>query len=89
MIQVTLKDQQFCGHSGSDQDLETVFSLSPVAQVEGNILFGSYARIKHLATATWLHLDESECVHLYNKMPSTINFVLNPIIMRNIFSTHL
>ena len=70
MIQVTLKDRHFRDHStSSDQDLETVFTLSPVAQVEGNILFGTYARIKHLATTTWLHLDKSEmCFYV---MPST------------------
>ena len=69
MIQVTLKERQLRDHStNSDQDLETVFTLSPMTQVEGNILFGSYARIKHLHTTTWLHLDKSECVC---KIPST------------------
>ena len=69
IIQVTLKDLQLHGHStSSDQDLETVFSLSPVAHMEGNILFESQARIYHLATKTWLHMDKSECVLLYNNI---------------------
>ena len=65
MIQVTLKDLQLRQHStSSDQDLETVFSLSPVAHMEGNVMFESNARIYHLATKTWLHVDKSKCVLL-------------------------
>ena len=48
------------GYAAAGQDLQTVFSLSPVIQEGDVILFESYARIKHLATRTWLHLDKSE-----------------------------
>ena len=53
------------GYAAAEQDLQTVFSLSPVIQEGDVILFESYARIKHLATRTWLHLDRSEwrCPH--------------------------
>lgn len=37
-----------------------MFALSPVIQEGESVLFESYARIKHLATRTWLHLDKSE-----------------------------
>ena len=49
-------------HTMAGQDLDTVFSLSPVIQEGDIILFESYARIKHLATRTWLHLDRGMCV---------------------------
>ena len=58
MLQVTLKERS--GQAAVEQDLQTVFSLSPVIQEGDVILFESYARIKHLATRTWLHLDRSE-----------------------------
>ena len=58
MSQVTLKERN--GQAAAGQDLQTVFSLSPVIQEGDFILFESYARIKHLATRTWLHLDRSE-----------------------------
>ena len=45
------------GHTAAGQDLETVFSLFPVIQEGDTVLFESYARIKHLATKTWLHLE--------------------------------
>lgn len=57
--QVTLKERKM---HGAGQDLETVFALSPVIQEGENVLFESYARIKHLATRTWLHLDRSKYV---------------------------
>ena len=59
-LQVTLKERQMTSGAAAGQDLETVFSLSPVIQEADVILFESYARIKHLATRTWLHLDRGE-----------------------------
>ena len=59
-LQVSLKERVSHGHYAAGQDLETVFSLSPVIQEGDQILVESYARIKHLATRTWLHLDKGE-----------------------------
>ena len=58
MSQVTLKERS--GQAAVEQDLQTVFSLFPVIQEGDVIIFESYARIKHLATRTWLHLDRGE-----------------------------
>ena len=59
LSQVTLVERGTSNHFSIGQDLETVFSLSPVIQEGDTVLFESYARIKHLATRTWLHLDKS------------------------------
>lgn len=62
--QVTLKERRSVGHAAAGQDLETVFSMSPVIQEGDIVLFESYARIKHLATKTWLHLVRGESLPL-------------------------
>ena len=54
---MTLKERRSVGHAAAGQDLETVFALFPVIQEGDTVLFESYARIKHLATKTWLHLE--------------------------------
>ena len=56
---MTLVERQTVGHG---QDLETVFALFPVIQEGDTVLFESYARIKHLASKKWLHLDRGELV---------------------------
>ena len=70
---LTLKE----GRPGQDFDPETTFRLFPVISGEDEIKYGTYARINHPQTKTWLHACKGVwcvctcvcvCVCMYDKM---------------------
>ena len=56
-LQVALK---MSSDTALEHDPETVFSLSPVIQEGDQVLVESYARIRHVATRRWLHLEKGK-----------------------------
>ena len=44
--------------SETESETDTIFSLIPVIEGEDNVTFGSYARIYHNGTDSWLHAEK-------------------------------
>lgn len=44
--------------SETESETDTIFSLVPVIEGDDNVTFGSYARIYHNSTDSWLHAEK-------------------------------
>lgn len=55
-VLLTLKE----GKPGPDFDQDTTFRLFPVISGEDEIKYGTYARINHPQTKTWLHASKGD-----------------------------